>query len=1164
MNERDLFIAAVQLDNDAQRAAFLKEICAEDLALRHRVEALILAFGKAGSFLQQPATGHVGNIILPVMEKSGTQIGPYKLLEQIGSGGMGVVYRAEQKVPVRRMVALKVIKPGMDTQQVVARFEAERQALALMNHPNIARVLDAGATDAGRPYFVMELVKGDPITEFCDRQKLNTRERLRLFIMVCQAIQHAHQKGLIHRDIKPSNVLIEVHDVTAVPKVIDFGVAKAIGQSLTEATFHTGFGELVGTPAYMSPEQAGESSIDVDTRSDIYSLGVLLYELLTGHTPFKRDTLRNAGLDEMRRMIREVDPPRPSTRVSTLEAKVLSTVSDCRQADAHKLCQQLRGELDWIVMKALDKDRNRRYASANAMAADVQRYLDNEPVLAYPPTAGYRLRKIISQHRRIMVVVLCIVTSLLLGTGVSLWQAGEAWQAQRRANEYLKAAQTEKIRFQGLAWKSGIREAFTAWEQRQFAEVNESLERLKQSDPQAEMRPEWQMLRQELNRSFRRLLTVSAPLHEVRIIPDSTQAVAVGGDGNIYIVDLQSSNLIRTIPTGVASLHALAVSTDGHLLATGGATDPVSDLATPLIYDLQTGERLFELPGQLTTIESLEFSGDGKWLACGARYENVQVIEIETERVTKLPTARRHLWLSRSSDGQQLAAQVSVNSIWVADFFPPFSGRSIETVQTSLKSMWVPVKNMFVGILRSGTSLQVFNIDDHKPVCELIGVDDAECIQLSSDSKLLVAGLVAGDIATWSVASVLLPAASHSNHDSGSHRGFPDSSSEKTPQIELSDRWHASNSPITSVAISDDWIVATAYGGELRAMPRVAVDVNDANQGESPSPANETALAWSSDGRFVAAGRSDGSIWRANLLLTNQLSQQSTKSQAAEPIGQRTSPALEGLGPWSTLSPPNVGPVTAVAISPDQKSVAWVRQQNGIVLLRHNTEIILRQPETTNFESKVPLIDVLEFSPDSGRIAWTGEKQLYVADLVDKDSTLKSFLLPGLADCAAWSPDGNTIVAGGKFGTLVELNLKTGVLHTITDYGNSAGAIRFSDDGQRIISGHDDGSVRIWRRLDGSMKSLHLHRSLVLSIALSHDGRIGVSADADGNLAVWLVETGERIGMLRNEPWLTSTSGVLRPAIFFTPHDTQFWMLFETPKRGLALRTWDLKPTPPK
>ena len=412
MNERELFITALQLECDAKRDTFLDEACAGDSALRQRVAALMKAFGQAGSFLQQPDPAVT--LIQQLLEKPGTQIGPYKLLEQIGSGGMGVVYRAEQKVPVRRMVALKVIKPGMDTQQVVARFEAERQALAIMNHPNIAKVLDAGATDAGRPYFVMDLVKGAPLTDFCDQQKLDTRERLQLFITVCQAIQHAHQKGVIHRDIKPGNVLVEMHDVRPVPKVIDFGVAKAIGQQLTEKTLHTGFGEMVGTPAYMSPEQAGHSSIDVDTRSDIYSLGVLLYELLTGHTPFERDTLRNAGFDEMRRMIREVDPPRPSTRVSTLEAKALSTVSDCRRVEPRRLSQQLRGELDWIVMKALEKDRNRRYESANSFASDIQRYLADEPVQACPQSAVYRLRKFVRRRKTALFASSALAIGLLL------------------------------------------------------------------------------------------------------------------------------------------------------------------------------------------------------------------------------------------------------------------------------------------------------------------------------------------------------------------------------------------------------------------------------------------------------------------------------------------------------------------------------------------------------------------------------------------------------------------------------------------------------------------------------------------------------------------------------------------------------------------------------
>ena len=319
-----------------------------------------------------------------IAEHPGEHIGPYKLLEQIGEGGFGVVFMAEQTAPVRRKVALKIIKPGMDTKQVIARFEAERQALALMDHPNIARVFDAGATESGRPYFVMELVHGVPITEYCNLQKLTPSERLELFIDVCRAVQHAHQKGIIHRDLKPSNVMVTMHDDKPVPKIIDFGVSKAISQQLTEKTLFTAYGQMVGTPMYMSPEQAQLSGLDVDTRSDVYSLGVLLYELMTGTTPFDEATLKRVGFDEMRRMIREDEPLRPSARINTLKADLLSTVADQRKIDPHKLSQTLRGELDWIVMKCLEKDRNRRYESANGLAADIDAILERRAGAGLP------------------------------------------------------------------------------------------------------------------------------------------------------------------------------------------------------------------------------------------------------------------------------------------------------------------------------------------------------------------------------------------------------------------------------------------------------------------------------------------------------------------------------------------------------------------------------------------------------------------------------------------------------------------------------------------------------------------------------------------------------------------------------------------------------------
>ncbi len=452
----ELFLAALDIEAPDARQIHLDAACGIDADLRKQVEALLQAHAAANSFLEQPADAQGTGAFIPAVagaasaasspsEQQGDRVGPYKLLQLLGEGGMGTVWVAEQEQPVKRRVALKLIKAGMDSAQVLRRFEAERQALALMDHTNIAKVLDAGTTLRGRPYFAMELIKGVPITKYCDELHLSLRERLELFVPVCQAIQHAHQKGIIHRDIKPSNVLVAVQDGKPVPKVIDFGVAKAMQQRLTDRSMYTEIGAVIGTLEYMSPEQAELSALDIDTRADVYALGVLLYELLTGSTPLDRKRLKQAAYAEMLRIIKEDEPPKPSTRLTDSQDSLASLAAQRRMEPA-KLTKALRGELDWIVMKCLEKDRTRRYETANGLARDVQRHLADETVEACPPSAGYRLRKFARKNRVALTTVTALAVMLLTGAAVSIWQAVRATRAQ---GEAIAARNAEAERAEG-------------------------------------------------------------------------------------------------------------------------------------------------------------------------------------------------------------------------------------------------------------------------------------------------------------------------------------------------------------------------------------------------------------------------------------------------------------------------------------------------------------------------------------------------------------------------------------------------------------------------------------------------------------------------------------------------------------------------------------------
>src|SRR6266849_728822 len=548
MQEQSIFIEALDKEDPAERAAFLARVCASDPALRQRIERLLQRHQQADSFLESPAAAQVGTVDQPLTERPGTLIGPYKLLQQIGEGGMGVVYMAEQEQPVRRRVALKIIKPGMDSAQVIARFEAERQALALMDHQNIAHVLDAGSTDSGRPYFVMELVHGVPITQYCDDNHLTPRERLELFVPVCQAIQHAHQKGIIHRDIKPSNVMVTLYDGKPVPKVIDFGVAKATEQKLTERTLFTQYGTMVGTLEYMSPEQAEMSALGVDTRSDIYSLGVLLYELLTGSTPLSHKQLKEAAYAEILRMIKEEEPQKPSTRLSD-SGEALASISAQRHMDPAKLAKLVRGELDWIAMKCLEKDRNRRYETATGIAADVQRYLDDEPVQACPPSAWYRLRKFARRNRGPVAAGLALAALLVLGTvGTSI---GLAWALRAEHTATLAAANEAQAKdalkqtLDNERQDAYFRRITLAYRELSADNLGGALNELELC-PKALRKWEWDCLM----RLCRVEPVVFQDTTEVNSIAFSAKGeflASAGGDGKIKVWDSKTGKVIRTL-----------------------------------------------------------------------------------------------------------------------------------------------------------------------------------------------------------------------------------------------------------------------------------------------------------------------------------------------------------------------------------------------------------------------------------------------------------------------------------------------------------------------------------------------------------------------------------------------------------------------------------------
>jgi WD40 repeat protein/serine/threonine protein kinase len=1108
MTERDIFIAALQEEDPARRQAYLDQACAEQPDMRQQVEGLLRLHEGVGGFLQTALAESA--VIGPrpdavekpaAREGPGTVIGPYKLLEQLGEGGFGVVFMAEQTQPVRRKVALKILKPGMDSRQVVARFEAERQALALMDHPHIAKVHDAGTTETGRPYFVMELVRGVPLTDFCDHNRFDVRGRLGLFVSVCRAVQHAHQKGVIHRDLKPTNILVTLHDGVPVAKVIDFGIAKALGQQLTDKTLFTSFAQMIGTPLYMSPEQAELSGLDVDTRSDVYALGVLLYELLTGTTPFDRERLKTAGLDEIRRIIREEEPARPSTRISALGLAAV-TVSASRRTDPQGLRRQCRKELDWVVMRCLEKDRNRRYETASGLAADVDRYLNDEPVLAYPPSAWYRFRKLARRNKRALVTVTVLALAALVGVGALAVSTVLVWEANQELKE---SVERERLAANGERREVYFQRITVAHRELSIDNLAAALRALE--DCPEDLRGwEWHYL-MRLCKVNPLVIQHKAEANGVAFSPDGAQLASAGGDGVVRIWNsrtggkpIQEFKAHDKAACGVAfhpaGRHLASTGADGLVkvweLATGrevfrGPCDALRKFGaaytvafrppdgrhlaagskpTVTLWDWENRQPVLTVGGHEHHTMPVAFSPDGRRLATGGAFgEGHNIWDAETGRRLRTLPAQQHpvTAVAFSPDGRRLALACIGRNVTLLDSTTDMHVQTLVHSGNVLGAAFSP-NGQRLATTGEDKTVRIWDPETGREVLSLRGhAASCGCVAFSPDGHRLASCSTDGTIRVW---------------DATPLRG--DEGQEVLTFAQQNDE-------IRSVAVSPDGerVVSAGLGPHVKVWNAATGQPIVVFPGHTPVV---FSVAWHPDGQRIATAGSEGprhavKVWDGR----------TGREHFAVPASQ------DGFA----------GPYTAVAFRPDGRYLV-TGNQDGVVQVRDSQT----GKEVHRLVTHGREVRGLVFSRDGEHLASAssdGEVKLWDATRLDEkqDPRIPPIRgrVPGPSLNVAFSPDGRRLATGGEENTVKIWDVQTGrELQPLRGHNGEVYTVAFSPDkdGRWIASGGEDSTVKVWDSRTGKVvHSFRGHTGLVSSLAFSPDGRWLYSGSRDKTVKVW-------------------------------------------------------------
>ena len=1093
---KEVLAEAAARNSTAERATFLDGACGGDERLRAEVEQLLRAHDEAGAFLEDPITPPQRSpIVLSVLptEKPGDKIGRYKLLQQIGEGGCGVVYLAEQEEPIRRRVALKVIKLGMDTRQVVARFEAERQALALMDHPNIAKVLDAGATETGRPYFVMELVRGIKITDYCDQNNLSIEQRLDLFVQICHAIQHAHQKGIIHRDVKPSNILVMVADDVPMPKVIDFGIAKAIAERLTDKTVFTACQQFIGTPAYMSPEQAEMSTLDIDTRSDIYGLGVLLYELLTGQTPFDMQELAAAGLSEMRRIIREREPLRPSTCISNLGTAEQSSIAKHRQSELPKLLSLIRGDLDWIVMKTLEKDRTRRYETANGLANDVLRHRHNEPVVARPPSRLYRFQKLVRRNKlafaagatmTAVLVVAAVVSSsqavlaavLLAGIGISTWQAlvatrakagaleakTESVAAQKNAERAQEAEKAMRLEAELQLYAAKMNLAQQAWDQNNLGQLRQLLEETQDSPYRGFEWYYWQPLTHSALKTLRGHLK---GVISVAFSQDGEQLVTASRDGTAKVWEAASGKNLLTLAGHTGAIMSAEFSPDRRRIVTGSA-DRIAK-----VWEAASGRELRTLEGHGDHVRSVAFSPDGQWIVTGSADRTAKVWDAASGG--ELRTLKGHnaaiSSVAFSPDGERIVtgSRDQTVRVWQAA-----SGRELLTLKghtSRVRSEAFSPDGQRIVTGSSGQTAKVWEAASGRERLTLKGYSDQILsVAFSADGRRIATGSGDGTVQVWEAGKGKEPLLLDGHREEIRSVAFSADGRLLVTGSEdgLAKVWEA--------ASGRELLTLKGHGAQVDST--AATVLNTKGRG-----ARVFSAAFSPNGQRVVTGSSDNTakVW--------------------DTASARDLFTLKGHHDW----------IMSAAFSPDGRWIVTGSIDNTAKIWEAASG---RELHTLMGHSR--WIYSAAFSADSQRIV-TGSGD-GTAKVWEAASGRELLTLRGDSDeisSVAFSPDGRRIVTGSLDNAAKVWEAATGhELLALRGHTVAVFSVAFSPDGQRIITGSGDGTAKVWEAASGrELLTLKGHTSAIRSLAFSPDGWRIITGSADHTARMWEAATDQEV-----------------------------------------------------